>query len=176
MDAAHELRESQGEHDQDVTEAVGRASEALEYVERARGHLYSLHQLIGRADILFEEAAELFEHADQPDTARQISREVVGRNVLDGRWTFQIVEEFDDLYHRPVTELVRQLEQTFHDGQRHVYEARMKEERRTHGRTGHERRPAGAHDPGVETDRDQPAGPDRRASRDADTGGGPWRT
>ena len=41
-----------------VVEAVGKASEALEYVERARGHLYALHQLIGRADFLFEEAAD----------------------------------------------------------------------------------------------------------------------
>ena len=34
----------------------GKATEALEYVERARGHLYAFHQLIGRADLLFEEA------------------------------------------------------------------------------------------------------------------------
>lgn len=40
-----------------VTGAVGKATEALEYVERARGQLYSFHQLIGRADFLFEESA-----------------------------------------------------------------------------------------------------------------------
>ena len=32
--------------------AVGKVSEALEYVERARGHLYSFHQLMGHADLL----------------------------------------------------------------------------------------------------------------------------
>ena len=89
------FRESEGVADDAVTEAVGRASEALEYVERARGHLYSLHQLVGRADFLFEEAAELFRNAGQPERADEIDREVVGRNVLDGRWTFQVVEEFD---------------------------------------------------------------------------------
>ena len=36
----------------ETVDAVGKASEALEYVERARGHLYAFHQLIGRADFL----------------------------------------------------------------------------------------------------------------------------
>ena len=35
--------------DSETIDAVGKASEALEYVERARGHLYAFHQLIGRA-------------------------------------------------------------------------------------------------------------------------------
>ena len=30
--------------------------------------------------------------------ADRLEKEVVGRNVLNGRWTFQIVEEFDDNY------------------------------------------------------------------------------
>ena len=127
-----------------VTEAVGRASEALEYVERARGHLYSLHQLIGRADFLFEEAADLFRDAGHDELADRMDEEVVGRNVLDGRWTFQVVEEFDELYYRVVGDAVRALEQQFHDGQRHVYESQMKEHRRTQGALGHERRPPSA--------------------------------
>ena len=134
------------------TEAVGRASEALEYVERARGHLYSLHQLIGRADILFEEAADLFRECGADDQARRFADEVVGRNVLDGRWTFQIVEEFDDGYYAAVTDAVRGAEATFHGGARHVYEAQMKEERRTPGRRGHEHRPPAAHDTSLEID------------------------
>ena len=46
-----------GAGDPETVDAVGKASEALEYVERARGHLYAFHQLIGRADFLFEECA-----------------------------------------------------------------------------------------------------------------------
>ena len=108
---ANDYREAHGD-DAAVTEAVGKASEALEYVERARGHLYSLHQLIGRADLLFEEAGELFEEAGQAAAAERLAAEVVGRNVLDGRWTFQVVEEFDALYHDVVTEVVRDLERS----------------------------------------------------------------
>jgi hypothetical protein len=137
-----------------LVEAVGKAGEALEYIERARGHLYSLHQLIGRADFLFEEAADLLRASGEDDSARRFEVDIVGRNVLDGRWTFQVVEEFDDLYHRPVTDAVRMLERDHLGGRRHVWEAEMKERRRSNGRSGHERRPPSAHSKAVETARD----------------------
>ena len=41
-----------------TAEAAGKVSEALEYVERARGHLYSFHQLIGHADLVLGEAVD----------------------------------------------------------------------------------------------------------------------
>ena len=81
--------------DDTTVEAVGRLTEALEYVERARGALFDLHQLIGRADILAEEAADLLDDADRNGSPRLLRTDLVGRNVLDGRWTFQIVEEFE---------------------------------------------------------------------------------
>jgi len=145
-------REDEGRSDDGVVEAVGRASEALEYVERARGHLYSFHQLTGRADILFGEAADLLRDAGEAECSDVLESDIVGRNVLDGRWTFQIVEEYDELYYRSVMEAVGELERRFQDGERHVYEARMKERRRTKSRPGHEHRPLAAHDGRVETD------------------------
>ena len=138
------------DHDDDITAAVGKASEALEYVERARGHLYSLHQLIGHADLVFGEAADQFRDGGEGETADRLEQEIVGRNILEGRWSFQIVEEFDDLYYETVTQAVRGLEAQYHDGQRHVFESEMKERRRTRGRPGHESRPAGVHDPRVD--------------------------
>lgn len=134
-----------------LVEAIGRASEGLEYVERARGHLYALHQLIGRADFLFEEAAALLRTAGDDEGAYLLDQTIVGRNVLDGRWTFQIVEEFDELYYEAVRGAVRGLEDTHLEGRRHVYEARMKEDRRSRGRAGHEHRPPASHDSRVET-------------------------
>src|SRR5687768_5152991 len=82
--------------------AAGKLSEALEWVERARGHLYSFHQLIGRADFLAEDAADELEQAGHGGLAQQVREEIVGRNVLHGRWTFQIVEDFDDGYWQPL--------------------------------------------------------------------------
>lgn len=134
--------------------AVGKASEALEWVERARGHLYDFHQMMGHADFLFGDAVDMLREAGHGDAAARIDDEIVGRNVLDGRWTFQIVEEFDELYHRVVTDAVRALERDLTGGRRHVYESWIKEQRRTHGRDGHERRPPSAHSPQVATETD----------------------
>jgi hypothetical protein len=124
-----------------LRDACGRATEAFEYIIRVRGHLYSAHQLTGRADFLFEEAADLFERAGRHEDAERLRREVVGRNLLDGRWTFQIVEEFDDGYYAEVESCVRDLQVRHANGRRHDHEAQLKEERRTKGRPGHEARP-----------------------------------
>jgi len=133
-------------------DAVGKVTEALEFVERARGHLYSFHQLMGHVDLLFGDAADAFDEAGLTEVASRLRDEVVGRNALDGRWSFQVVEEFDDLYYRPVEAEVQRLEADHMDGQRHLYESEMKDARITRGRPGHERRPPSAHDPRVEID------------------------
>jgi hypothetical protein len=145
MDAANtppddDHRRPEGADDATVA-ASGKLSEALEWVERARGHLYSFHQLIGRADFLAEEAADQLEAAGHTELAAQARAEVVGRNVLHGRWTFQIVEDFDDGYWEPFRTFDRTVRDQLLGGRRHVYEAEMKEERRTHGRARHESRP-----------------------------------
>jgi hypothetical protein len=87
--------------DEATSAAVGKLGEALEWVERARGALYEFHQLSGHADRTLAEAIEDLAAAGHPRSAAQLRRELHGRNVLDGRWTFQIVEEYDELYYQP---------------------------------------------------------------------------
>jgi hypothetical protein len=125
--------------------AAGKVSEAYEWVVRARGRLYDLHQMLGRADLLFGEAAEMLADAGHRRLADHLGTEVVGRNVLDGRWTFQVVEEFDATYYAAAHDAERRVRQELLDGRRHVFEAEMKEERRSAGRPGHEGRPPAAH-------------------------------
>lgn len=112
--------------DDATVEACGKLSEALEYVERARGHLYSFHQLLGHADQVFAEAAERLGHAGYRACAELVQTEVVGRNVLHDRWTYQVVEEFDDHYHQAAVETERQVRQQLMGGVRHVYESELK--------------------------------------------------
>jgi hypothetical protein len=138
--------------DDATVEAAGKAGEALEWVERARGRLYDFHQMCGRADLLFGEAADLLDDAGHAELAGHLREEVIGRNVLDGRWTFQIVEEYDDLYYDHVRAAERRIRHDLVGGVRHVFEAEMKERRRTHGASTHEARPPEAHDPDVVTD------------------------
>jgi hypothetical protein len=127
--------------DDATVEAVGAVSEALECVERARGELYSFHQLMGHADLLLGVACDKLRDAGHRAVADRLENEVVGRNVLYGRWTFQIVEDFDDNYWSVFREQERRLREDLQGGRRHVFEAEMKERRRSHGEPGHERRP-----------------------------------
>jgi hypothetical protein len=143
--------------DDATVEATGKLSEALEWVERARGHLYEFHQLMGRADLTFGEAADMLAAAGHGPLADRVGAEVVGRNVLHGRWTFQVVEEFDDCYYRPAAAVEADVRDALVAGRRHVYEAELKEARRTAGRPHHECRPtgegaAGATDPSARPD------------------------
>ncbi|MEV0078247.1 hypothetical protein AB0H58_17730 [Nocardia neocaledoniensis] len=121
--------------------AVGKLSEALETTERARGHLYSFHQLTGGADLALGEAVDMLRDAGHRELAERLATELVGRNVLPGRWTFQIVEEYDEGYYARFRELEREIRDALVDGRTHLYEAEMKEDRRTHGRPGHEATP-----------------------------------
>ncbi|WP_442785158.1 hypothetical protein [Amycolatopsis sp. H20-H5] len=121
--------------------AVGRLSEALETVERARGHLYSFHQLTGSADAKLDEAVEQLRAAGHAELADRITTDLIGRNVLPGRWTFQLVEEYDDGYYRTFRELERDSRDELLRGRRHVFEAELKDRRRTHGHPAHRAEP-----------------------------------
>lgn len=122
--------------------ALGKLSEALEVVEHARGLLYGFHRLTGTADLALGEAVDLLRKAGHDDIADAIDRDVVGRNVVEGRWTFQIVEDYDDNYYTAFKDAERSARSQLADGKRHLFEAEMKEDRRTHGARHHEARPA----------------------------------
>jgi len=128
--------------DDATIEAMGKLGEALECVERVRGALYTAHQLTGHADLMLDEAAKRFRDAGHDDVAESLERELIGRNLLEGRWTFQIVEEFDDGYWRVFRDVEQAARDRFTGGRRHVFEAEMKERRRTHGERRHESRPS----------------------------------
>jgi hypothetical protein len=125
----------------DVTvEALGKLSEALETVERARGHLYSMHQLTGTADFQLDEAVTLFRKGGHHAVADRLERDLIGRNVIPGHWTFQIVEAYDDTYYAEFRQQEKDARDELPGGRRHLYEAELKERRRTHGLPGHEAR------------------------------------
>jgi hypothetical protein len=125
----------------DVVEAVGKLSEALERVERARGALYEFHQLIGGADALLDDVVDGLGRTGQHELADRIRSELIGLNVLPGRWTFQVVEEFDAGYYATFRALEQATREQTTAGRRHVFEAELKQRRRTRGRPGHEATP-----------------------------------
>jgi hypothetical protein len=130
--------------DDATVEALGKLSEALEVVEDARGHLYGFHRLTGTADLALGEAVDQLRAAGHGELADRLETELVGRNVLEGRWTFQIVEEYDDDYYATFKRLEADVRRDPVGGRRHLFEAEMKEDRRSAGRPHHEAVPGGA--------------------------------
>jgi hypothetical protein len=128
------------ELDDDTVEAVGALTEALETVEVARGHLFAFHQLTGEADFKVERAVTLLTGAGHHELARRLSHELLGRNVLPGRWTFQVIEDYEDTYYTPFRDMERET-RDLTKGHRHVYEADLKRRRRSAGEPGHEATP-----------------------------------
>ena len=127
--------------DDATVEALGKLSEALEMVEQARGMLYGFHRLTGSADLALGEAVDQFRRAGHEELAHEIETDLVGRNVLPGRWTpgrrgvrRRLLHQFREHEWRARQRLAQ--------GRRHLFEAEMKQARRTVGRPGHEATPA----------------------------------
>lgn len=110
--------------------AAGKVAEAYEWMVRARGRLYDFHQMMGHADATLGEGVEGLRDAGHAELADDLSREWVGRNALHDRWTFEIVEAFDDTYWEVATRLERRVRDELMAGRRHVHEAEMKGHRR----------------------------------------------
>jgi hypothetical protein len=115
----------------ELVETVGRFTEALERLERARGALYEFHQLVGGADAMLDDVVDGLGDHGHPELADRIRKELIGRDVLEGRWTFQVVEEFDDGYYAVWRALERQVRDETMAGRRHVFEVELKQARRS---------------------------------------------
>ena len=125
----------------ETVEALGKLSAAIDHVEDARGHLYAFHRLMGSAEKTMEEATKLVREAGHDEIADALNRDLLGRNPLPGMWSFQMVEAFDDGFYATARGIQQHALDTLVEGRRHIFEAEMKELRRSHGRKGHEATP-----------------------------------
>lgn len=117
-----------------TVEAVGRLSAAFEVVENARGLLYGFHRMSGEADLALQDALAALRSAGHDELADEIDQVLVGRDVVPGFWTFELVEAYDEHYwrvFRAVDELVRD---RLSEGRPHVFEAEMKQREQRSGR------------------------------------------
>jgi len=120
-----------------TVEALGRLSEALEAVEEARGYLYAFHRRTGTADLTLGDAVDKLRFAGHEELADRVERDLLGQNMIHGRWTFQIVEEYDETYYSKFRALEQEARDELVQGRRHIYEAEMKERERTRGHPDH---------------------------------------
>lgn len=119
--------------DDATVDAVGKIGEAFELLERARGALYEFHQRIGWVDDTLGDGVDQLRAAGHPELADELAQRWLGRNVLPGMWTFEIVEAFDRTYYQVAVEGEQRVRDRLMDGRRHIQEAERKAQRRIDG-------------------------------------------
>jgi hypothetical protein len=139
-----------------TVDAVGQISAAFEVVVNARGFLYGFHRMSGEADLALQDAVAALRSAGHADLADEIDQVLVGRDVVPGRWTFELVEAYDEHYFQVFQAVDALVRERLSDGRPHVYEAEMKQREQRSG--------AGAHSP-IDTDADT------HSDTDSDTDG-----
>lgn len=110
----------------EIVAALGKLSEALEAVEDARGHLYAFHRLSGRADLTLQDAVAELRSAGAGALADDIDQALVGRDVIAGRWSFELVEDYDAGYWSVFRAVEEHARNALGFTEAHVYEAEMK--------------------------------------------------
>lgn len=108
--------------------ALHRAGLGIEWLRRAHGSLVEFHHATGHAmDHLYEAEKTLREcgHAELADKLRD---DLLSKGAVDDRWTYDLVESFDEGLLADATAIESGLRETLADGERHITE--RKQERR----------------------------------------------
>ena len=119
--------------DDDSVDADGQVSAALEVIEHARGLLYGFHRMSGQADLALQEAVRALRKAGHDDLAAEIDDVLIGRDVLPGWWSFQIVEAYDQQYWQVFRAVADKVRAELGGGAPHVFEAELKVKEQTDG-------------------------------------------
>lgn len=129
--AKHPDREVARPRPDDISDAtvaaLGKLSEALEIVDNARGHLYEFHRMCGMADLDLQESISKLRAAGHAELADQIDTVLVGRDIVPGMWSFQLVETYDEQYWTVFRAVESHAREQLATGTRHIFEAEMKQ-------------------------------------------------
>jgi hypothetical protein len=106
--------------------ALGELSAAFEVLEEARGHLYAFHRRSGKADLELQQAVDHLRRAGHRELADEIDEVLVGRDVVPGLWTYQIVESYDRTYYDVWKAAVEKAERVADGATPHLAESDMK--------------------------------------------------
>jgi len=123
--AGHPVPDGVGD---ETVAALGELSAAFEVIEEARGHLYAFHRRSGKADLALQEALDHLRRAGHSGLADEIDRVLVGRDVVPGLWTYQLVESYDSTYYDVWKAVVEKAERVTGSGAPHLAESGMKVE------------------------------------------------
>ena len=68
----------------------------------------------------------MFRDAGHAELAGEIDEQLVGRDIVDDMWSFQLVEKYDSGYWQPFRDIEGRARAVLQDAEPHIYEAEMK--------------------------------------------------
>jgi len=114
------------ESDTDSAEAVRAACHeielGLEWFQRAQGHLLEFHHSVGHAIDHLSAAEYHLRDCGHADLADRLRDEFLPAGVVDDRWSYDVVEEFQTGVLADVQSFERTVRNRLADGTRHVTE------------------------------------------------------
>jgi len=106
-------------------EAVHEIELGIEWLHRAYGELVELHHKTGHGFDHFDEAVSLLREAGRDDLADTLEQEHLSSGIVDGRWTYDLLEAFDEGLYDDLTDFEHRAREQITDGKRHVVERRQ---------------------------------------------------
>lgn len=93
-----------------------------EHFYRAYGHLLSFHHAVGRGMNRLADAEDELEAAGHACHAARLRNELLPAGVVEDRWTFELVEAFQDGFLMDTTDFENAVRADLAGGERHVTE------------------------------------------------------
>ncbi|WP_459194768.1 hypothetical protein [Halosimplex sp. J119] len=110
-------------------EALHEVELGLEWLRRAHGKLVEFHHNTGHAMEHLDEAETLLRESGHDDLADEIRERHLPRGVVDDhRWSYDVLESFEDDFMADVTAFAEHTRADLADGRRHVAERRQERE------------------------------------------------
>jgi hypothetical protein len=109
--------------------AIHRVELGIEWLHRAHGSLLEFHHNTGHAMEHFADAEALLREHGHEDLADEIRDQYLPRGVVDGgRWSYDVVESFQEDMLEDLTAFEKRTRQEVADGRRHVAERSQERE------------------------------------------------
>ncbi|WP_256685907.1 hypothetical protein [Halococcus qingdaonensis] len=112
--------------DEDERAALHDLQLGIEHLHRSYGHLLAFHHAVGRGMNRFDDARETLRASGHDEHADALRDDLLPAGVVDGQWTYELVEAFVDEFLGPVDEFEADVREELADGRRHVTEDRQR--------------------------------------------------
>ncbi|MFC6769046.1 hypothetical protein [Natrinema soli] len=109
---------------------------SIEHVHRAYGTLLEFHHQLGHAMDRLGDAEDRLREAGHEEWANDLRDDHLPAGAISDQWTFELVEEFSDVFLEDVDAFEREVRAELADGIDHVTERRQKRELRERAADG----------------------------------------